>query len=139
VLYCTITPTSSGFGLTVTAGGHPLPIVRRADRRSETVGESGSLLGPLDEPRVTTVYTDLRPNDVVVLYTDGLTDVPPPHNLSSEALTSLIERAADGIVTADVVATCLGQEIEARLAFPSRDDDIALVVLKVDKRAGSTR
>ena len=135
VLYCTLTPNGEGFRLTVTAGGHPLPIVRRANGLCEPVGENGSLLGPLDEPSFRTVSTDLGLDDVVVLYTDGLTDVPPPHDLSAEALTVLIENAAAGTTNADVVATKLGQQIEARLAFRSRDDDIALS--RVERREGT--
>lgn len=139
VLYCTLAAGAEGFRLTVTAGGHPLPILRRADGRCEPVGENGSLLGPLDEPRFHTVATDLGPHDVVVFYTDGLTDVPPPHDLSSEALVALIEDAAAGTTDADVVATKLGQQIEALLAFRSRDDDIALVVLNVGEGASPER
>ena len=130
-LFCTLAKSSSGFRFTVAAGGHPLPVVHRANGHCETVGEPGTLLGGLVESRSTTVATDLRPGDTVVLYTDGITDVRPPHGLTERAVEALVEVAATDATTADDIATNLGIQIDAVLPFSRRDDDIALLVLRV--------
>lgn len=130
-LYCTLRRSGEGFVFAVAAGGHPLPVVHRAPGESETIGEPGSLLGVLDQSHSTTVETELRPGDTVVLYTDGITDVRPPHALSAEDMEHLIARAAAEATTAEEVATNLGNRIDAHLPFTRRNDDIALLTLKV--------
>lgn len=131
VLYCTLTPSTNGFELTVAAGGHPLPIVYRADGRCETIGEPGTLLGLLDRSHSTTASTELLPGDIVVLYTDGITDVRPPHDLTAGDMELLVERAARSAQTAEACATNLGVQIDHTLPFTARNDDIALLVVKV--------
>jgi serine phosphatase RsbU (regulator of sigma subunit) len=130
-LYCTLTPTPHGFRFTVTAGGHPLPVILRGDGTCETFGEPGTLLGAFDESHSTTTSTELVPGDNVVLYTDGITDLPPPHDLTPNDMETLIQCAAAPGATAEATATNLGVEIDKRLPFTARNDDIALIVLKV--------
>lgn len=130
-LYCTLVPAPHGWRLTVTAGGHPLPIVRRTDGQSETIGEPGSLLGIFTESRSSTHSTDLRPGDIAMLYTDGITDVRPPHDLTPQDMEHMIRQAAAHATTAEAIATNLGVLIDAKLPFTDRDDDIALLVLSV--------
>ena len=59
---------------TIACGGHPLPYVVRQAGAAEPVGRWGQMLGawtPGEWPRTTTT---LSPGDVLVLYTDGVTD-----------------------------------------------------------------
>jgi PAS domain S-box-containing protein len=130
-LFCTLAPSSNGFRFTVAAGGHPLPVVHRAEGRCETIGEPGTLLGGLDESRSTSVSTELLPGDTVVLYTDGITDVRPPHDLSPADMENLTQQAASGASSAEDVATNLGIQVDSKLPFTARNDDIALLVMKV--------
>ncbi|MEO8692451.1 MAG: SpoIIE family protein phosphatase [Acidimicrobiales bacterium] len=130
-LYCTLELTRDGLRLTVAAGGHPLPILVRADGRCETVGTYGSALGAVANPRFTAVATELRAGDAVVLYTDGVTDVRSPHDLDPEQLAGMVRLAAAAADTAEDVADGLGRRIDAHLPFAQRDDDIALLILKV--------
>ncbi len=129
-LYGALIKTDKGFRLTVAAGGHPLPIVHRADGHCETIGIPGTVLGGVAESRSTTVSTELDSGDIAVFYTDGVTDVRPPHDLTPDALEELVAHAAIG-TTAEEVITNLGYRIDARLPFTQRNDDIALLVLKV--------
>jgi len=130
-LFCTLRPSADGAQLAVAAGGHPPPVVVRADASCETVGEPGTLLGVFDESHSTTITTELERGDVVVLYTDGITDVRPPHDLSPHDMQDMIAKAAADAATAEAVATNLGVLIDRELPFAVRDDDIALLVLKV--------
>ena len=56
-------------------GGHPLPLVVHPDGRVEPVGRLGTLLGTDIEPQLYDVDVELAPGDVLVLYTDGVTEV----------------------------------------------------------------
>ena len=56
-------------------GGHPLPLVLHPDGGVEPVGRLGTLLGTDIKPQLYDVTIDLEEGDVLVLYTDGVTEV----------------------------------------------------------------
>ena len=58
---------------TVCAGGHPLPLLVRDDTITET-GQYGSVVGLFDNPSYHEVSLTLEEGDVLVLYTDGITE-----------------------------------------------------------------
>jgi serine phosphatase RsbU (regulator of sigma subunit) len=62
-------------GLELACGGHPLPLVVHRDGRVDPVGRLGTLLGSDIEPRLADVAVELVAGDVLVLYTDGVTEV----------------------------------------------------------------
>jgi serine phosphatase RsbU (regulator of sigma subunit)/PAS domain-containing protein len=66
-----------GSELTLSVGGHPLPLLKRAGRPSEKVGRTGLLLGAVDDyPPAEEVTLALDPGDALLLFTDGVTDTP---------------------------------------------------------------
>ena len=131
VLFCDLHRVSAGFRLGVTAGGHPLPIVHRADGRSETVGEPGTLIGILDSSTSRTHSLELQVGDTVVFYTDGVTDLPPPDDLDGQDMQDLVARASVAATSADEVAANVGEQVAAKVPLSARNDDIALLVLRV--------
>jgi serine phosphatase RsbU (regulator of sigma subunit) len=74
VLYVSLTPHEDRVAACLTAGGHPLPLVLRADGSVETVGTPGSLLGIVDPPELSEHRVELLPGDALVLFTDGVTE-----------------------------------------------------------------
>jgi len=64
-------PTST---VALAGGGHPSPLVRRADGSIEEVRVGGSLLGVLDEVEVGAATVVLEPGDTLVLFTDGVVE-----------------------------------------------------------------
>jgi serine phosphatase RsbU (regulator of sigma subunit) len=62
-------------GLELACGGHPLPLVVHPDGRVTPVGRLGTLLGSDIEPLLTDVAVTLGRGEVLVLYTDGVTEV----------------------------------------------------------------
>lgn len=130
VLYCEVHRVADEFRVTVTAGGHPLPIVRRDDGTTETIGVPGSLIGVLATARSRTCETRLRAGDSMVLYTDGITDVPDPHGIDLAGMHEAIARAGASGHSADGVAAGLGDAIAAKLPLADRNDDIALLVVR---------
>jgi phosphoserine phosphatase RsbU/P len=128
-VFAALDRTTDGVRLTVSSGGHHLPLRRRADGAVDTVGDTGTILGMLDTPRLTDTTTILVPGDVIVLYTDGVTEGRRDGEFfDDERLVRAVERLealaaqdiADGLV-ADVLAFQRG---DAR-------DDIAVVVIRV--------
>jgi GAF domain-containing protein len=63
--------------VTLAAGGHPLPLLKRAGRPAEKVGATGLLLGAVDSYQESEAMTiELAPGDTLLLFTDGVTDTP---------------------------------------------------------------
>jgi PAS domain S-box-containing protein len=71
--------------VTVACGGHPPPVLRRADGEVLEVGTPGTLLGLFEEPDLVDQGTELAPGDELLLYTDGLTEAAAPERVWSPA------------------------------------------------------
>ncbi|BBH71288.1 hypothetical protein ACTI_79730 [Actinoplanes sp. OR16] len=56
------------------SGGHPPPLVLRADGSVDEVPTKGTLIGVLPETRVTPATIELAPGELCLLYSDGLTE-----------------------------------------------------------------
>ncbi len=54
--------------------GHPPALWIRGPRHVAALARTGSLLGILPRPQFTTAAVQLRPNDLLMLYTDGITE-----------------------------------------------------------------
>jgi PAS domain S-box-containing protein len=131
-IYSTLEHLSgSTWRYTCTAGGHPLPLLVRRDGSTTTIGRPGTLLGALSTVNATTETIDLEAGDTLVLYTDGVTDVAPPRDLDGDALVRLVTEATAVEGTATDVLLRLGDAIQAVLPIPERNDDVALVVVRV--------
>ena len=75
VAYASLQVNGGGFAdVCLSTGGHPLPFVLRADGTVEAVGEPGTLLGVLPDVRLSDTAVRLQRGDVMVLYTDGVTE-----------------------------------------------------------------
>jgi serine phosphatase RsbU (regulator of sigma subunit) len=75
VAYCDFEMRRDGVRMTLSCGGHPLPLVLRASGAVEPVGRLGTLLGADVTPVLADVSLELGAGDLVVLYTDGVTEV----------------------------------------------------------------
>lgn len=132
-LYATLEPLAGGrWRLTSVAGGHPLPLLyRAAGNTTSLIGTPGTLLGFFQEVQFTEMVTLLEPGDTLVLYTDGVTDVPPPFALDNDAVVALVQTAASGSTDATTVTSKLLGGIEAVLPISRRHDDMALLVVRI--------
>ena len=61
--------------LELACGGHPLPLVVAPDGSVTPVGRLGTLLGSDIDPLLNDVSVTLQPGEVLVFYTDGVTEV----------------------------------------------------------------
>ncbi|AEV86200.1 magnesium/manganese-dependent protein phosphatase [Actinoplanes sp. SE50] len=60
--------------LELASGGHPPPLVLRADGRVEEVPTGGTLIGVMPETTVRPATAELGPGELCLLYSDGLTE-----------------------------------------------------------------
>jgi serine phosphatase RsbU (regulator of sigma subunit) len=130
VAYARVWRAGTGVRVELTSGGHPLPVVVRADGRVETVGRPGTLLGVVPDPTLHDVAVDLAAGETIVFYTDGVTEAGAPHNLmTDEDLGAVIGRC--DVARASEIAACLeAAAVEASGGDPH--DDIAIVALSVE-------
>lgn len=112
----------------VATAGHPPPLLRHADGRTELLRVSpGLLLGIEPESRYPTRDLPLPPGCVLVLYTDGLVEAPGVDlDDATAALAGLIEGADP--TDLDAMADMLVRHA------PSPGDDIALLLISLDGR-----
>jgi serine phosphatase RsbU (regulator of sigma subunit) len=124
--YVRIRPSERGAYLTVATGGHPPPIAFRAGRTPERIGMEGTLLGVFPDPIVGERSMVLDPGDVVILYTDGLTEALGRELPEIDAIGPLVQRAAglDAHAIADRMDAAL------RAVSGQQRDDICFVVIR---------
>jgi serine phosphatase RsbU (regulator of sigma subunit) len=94
------------------------------------IGEPGTLLGAFDTVRTRTTDTRLEAGDLIVLYTDGVTDLSPPHGLTPEDTLGLIDSLRDRHSSA-AIADAIHESVLQRTPHHTQPDDVAVVVLRV--------
>ena len=121
--------------LRVASGGHPLPIVLRADGEITSAGEPGTLLGVVPEPNLTSTQIDLHHGDTLIFYTDGITEARTTRGLFG--LNGLLKATR-------ACAGCDAAEIAERIEQTMLDvqdgtlrDDVALVVAQISDGPGA--
>jgi serine phosphatase RsbU (regulator of sigma subunit) len=128
VAYCDFEVRPDGLRMLLCCGGHPLPLVLRASGAVEPVGKLGTLLGADVEPALSDVVIDLAPGDLVVLYTDGVTEVRAGRRelFGLRDLAGLLARCAG--LPADGVAQRIQDAVLGAAQGRPRDDIAILVV-----------
>ncbi|MGD8538750.1 MAG: SpoIIE family protein phosphatase [Candidatus Aminicenantes bacterium] len=120
---------------TSTNAGHNQPLLFRADGRIERLGEGGLILGfqpdvPYDQQTVA-----IRPGEVIVLYTDGITEAADPGSEMIADDLFGVERLVD-IVQANLnnsareIQSAILEAIAEHTHNAPQYDDITLVVIK---------
>ena len=111
--------------------GHVLPFILHDDGNIEYLREGGMVLGPSPDASYRRGFAQLRPGDVLVLYTDGITECH--HHQTGEEfglarLQRLVARHADKPAV-EIVQTIF-QAVSRYAAAPTPEDDQTLVVVK---------
>jgi phosphoserine phosphatase RsbU/P len=65
---------AEGWVATMSAAGHPLPLLAQDESPARQVGHTGSLLGVVEEPEFQEARVRLDPGAALVLFTDGITE-----------------------------------------------------------------
>lgn len=130
--FCTVAfgVISSGehIDLHLASGGHPAPILRRADGQVEIPRLGGMLLGVFSDADVETARVRLGAGDTLVLLTDGVLEA---HREGPQFDVAGVERVLDAEPgSARAAATALEQAV-LRHTGGVITDDMAAVVLRV--------
>jgi serine phosphatase RsbU (regulator of sigma subunit) len=129
VAYGRIEPDSGRRRLRLVSGGHPLPLLLRADGSVEPIGSFGTLVGIFADPGFEDSDVPLEPGDAVLLYTDGLAEGLAGHlGPGEQRLLGLLAECAG----------CGAEEIAVRIEEAVTDageaadrDDIAFLVARI--------
>jgi PAS domain S-box-containing protein len=129
VAYARMTTNGRSARLTLSSGGHPPPIVLRADGHAEPVGPSGTLLGVVPDPQLSEETIELGPGDALFLYTDGVTEAhAPDHLLEAADVARMLEKC--GGSDAVELVRCVEESVRALSVAPP-GDDIAMLALRI--------
>lgn len=118
-----------------TNAGHNPPILLRADGRIDRLEKGGLILGFLRDQEFEQETTSIKPGDVLVLNTDGITEAidPDPEKpekklFGEERLIQVIRWSAD--LSAREIQGAILQAVTAHTQNTPQNDDITLVVIK---------
>jgi serine phosphatase RsbU (regulator of sigma subunit)/PAS domain-containing protein len=116
-----------GGELTLAVGGHPLPLLKRADG-VDRLGETGMLLGAVHDyepsPEVTTT---LAAGDTLLLYTDGVTDLPGEEERFGDA--RLVDTVAAAPSDPCALIASVSEALDA-FSVGATTDDRAMLALR---------
>jgi len=129
VCYARVRPNARGARVTICSGGHPLPLLVGMHSTIRAVGQPGTLLGIFPDVQLTDQRVDLRRGEVLLMYTDGVTEAKAGDEAFGiprleKELRACASRGASGIV-ASVERSVL------EFAGGPLADDMALLALRV--------
>ena len=111
--------------VTMASAGHPPPLLVRG-REVTPVGDPGTIAGAFDGERWPSADVTLEPGDLLVLYTDGVTDAMGEDDRYGERrLRDALGRLQGGVQER---LAALRAELEAFERGPQRDDTTVLVL-----------
>jgi serine phosphatase RsbU (regulator of sigma subunit) len=129
VLYVRLCPGEGGLDCRFANGGHPAPLILRADGRVEALDATrGPLLGAFGDARYEETTVSLAPGELILMYTDGVTEVRRRQAEFGErelaaTVAACVDRSAE-----EVVANVLHHALELQAGQPL--DDIALLAVR---------
>ncbi len=115
-----------GARVTLASAGHPLPLVV-TDDGSRTIGRAGSVLGAFEDGDWPIEEIVLRPNEVLLLYTDGVTDTVGHAERFGEHRLSKTMAECGPLAPADLLG-CLDSALSDFQVGAQADDTAALAL-----------
>jgi phosphoserine phosphatase RsbU/P len=129
--YLTLRPVRDGINVTLCSAGHTPVLLRRANGIVSTVGDPGTILGLFATSDLGLHDTTMRlyPNDMLLLYTDGVTEARHGREFfGEERLYQLLHNAVD--LDADALAARIANDAVG-FSGGALHDDTAVLVIRV--------
>jgi serine phosphatase RsbU (regulator of sigma subunit) len=125
----TALPDGAGYSLTVCSGGHPLPVRWSADGHLTELGRAGTVMGVVPDVELHEVTYPLTAGDVVVMFTDGVSERRSgPDFFDTIGLVGALDAAGPA-----ARATAVAEHVQAAVrgfGDAPLNDDMAVLVLK---------
>ncbi|HEU5310427.1 MAG TPA: SpoIIE family protein phosphatase, partial [Candidatus Eisenbacteria bacterium] len=130
--------SADGLHLSSSNAGHNYPILRSYHGGCRYLDEGGIPLGIDPAHAYSGCETVLRPGDMLLMYTDGITDARNRlgEDFGEDRLLQLVERLPDRL-TADEIIREVSDEVSRFTDGAEQIDDITLVALKAHGTNGS--
>lgn len=127
---------ATGRHLTFSNAGHNWPALVRRDGTTLFLERGGLLLGVLEDIQLEHESVELKPGDVLVLFTDGISEAANGDgDLFGEQRVAEIVRELERPLDARTITARLLDEVEAHLGAEEAQDDRTLLVLRVHDSA----
>jgi len=129
-VFCAVLDAAQGT-LRYARAGHDLPfLVRPGTSESQSLTAQGTALGISEHIQLEEAEVKLHPNDMLVLYTDGITDANSPQGefFGAERLRTAICSAAD--VGAQELCDSVFEQVAAFQNESVQYDDMAVLAVK---------
>ncbi len=117
--------------LTYVNAGHNSPMLRRADGTMEELGPTGPVIGLVDETDYEERSVTLAKGDVLVMYTDGVTEaINEKEEMFSEVRLWAVIQESHALPAGQMVDT-IHRAVQSFCGNAPQFDDITIMVLKV--------
>jgi len=128
IFYAVIDPSSGE--MLYTSAGHNPPLLLRATGEAETLHCRGIALGILEDISLTQKETTLNIGDLLVLYTDGITEAinPQEEEFGLERLEEIIRNARDE--SASNILSHIDAAVKTFAAGEAQFDDITCILVR---------
>jgi PAS domain S-box-containing protein len=114
--------------VTVSAGGHPLPLILRSDGEVEPVGRPGDLIGAFADVRLAEATAVLGLGDTMIFYTDGLVEAGAPDRIIEAGELRAMVASYARLAPSELVHELREAAIDAGGGPPR--DDLAILALR---------
>lgn len=114
-----------GAELRLALGGHPHPLVVRANGAVEQVGETSPLIGWLPDAVFKDSVAELRPGDIMLMFTDGLLEAVAGHGSTDDGALHRLLGPLKGRPAAEVA-----DRLDAAMHDEVPRDDAAFLVIR---------
>src|SRR5581483_381465 len=125
-LFARLRRAGSGASGELFVAGHPRPLLRRASGEVERLDSGGALLGIMEGDVARRVPLSLGPGDVLLVYTDGVTEARRgPELFGEDRLVDVLAKAGSSV---DDVAAAV-EDAVLDFGDHARADDVALLAI----------
>ncbi|MGB8298454.1 MAG: SpoIIE family protein phosphatase [Polyangia bacterium] len=115
--------------LTYVNAGHNRPLLIGANGQFETLGEGGTAFGTFADSSYQEAQVAMRPNDTLVVYSDGISDAWPEPEAADRELAHIVRQAGTG--GANQIQDAIFEAADRRTPELPRDDRTLVVVRRL--------